>query len=1592
MKKTLLMLMLWPLFALAQNPSELLVRWEGTRIGWSAPTTIPVYYYNTPGGTLTTPTALSSANISGSGISFNSFEQYTGYSSNNWPTANSIDYSKYYQVTLTAGSGKMITLKHFMFNYDGYVSSYRIMYQKSSTGAPSDASFGTNGTLLKTGVNATGSNNTNIACPFSAGVYLNPGETLYVRIYGYNVDQYNNKWFLKQGNQVNQTANPGSVGPALYGVVSNAGGVVAADDSKTTTENQAVNIDVLANDSATNTTFGVVTIDTPSANGTAAVQPNKTITFTPATGFFGTTTFKYKVAGADGSNSIATVTVTVTPFASPTANADTATTGQNIPVTVNVLANDTAGDGTITGVTITGQPANGTAAVSGNNIVYTPAPTFTGTNTIQYKITDSNNKFATGTVTVTVVAVQPAAAVNDVVSTAKNTPITIAVTGNDTMGNSAMTSLVVASNPANGTAVVSGTGIIYTPANNFVGTDSFTYTITNAYNTSSTATVTVDVLQPAPTGALCGTYYIGTGGDFTTITAAVNALNQYGVSCPVTFLLTNTLYKNIGTNNNPNSEAFPITINQFSGSSASNIVTFKPAPNKNVRIEAFRDNATGEYTGVPAVFKLNGADNIIFDGSNVDGGTTRNMFIVNSSFTGPVGGSNDYSDRSVIWVASESASNGANNITVKYAQIKQTYKNTADNYCVGIYSGNNALAGNNELNIGEAYTTNSNLTITGNDFINVKQGVYINGNAAVPTQNVVIHQNDLGAENNTETIIQPAALKNVSGFEFTENLIYKLYRNTAAASLVSSGIYVSGNSSNGFILKNDIKDMTKTLDEGIWFGGIVLETTNANANITVANNFILNVISNNASNYKGNGHGIIVAGGGGYKIYHNTVALNNNQSGSGIGYSAALYVDNGTALDVRNNIFVNNQTTTNTRRTAIAVKAHYSNMNSIFSHLDYNALFSTDAVAFVANNWTVGDIESFQSPDYLASLGAWKTLTGKDANSVNFNPIFASATDLHLAAGNGAIDNDGTHIAAVTKDIDGQVRHNVNPSMGADEYGSVGAPAPGSNEGVYCSSSTTWDGTSWSNGNPSADKDVIFRGNFTQIGGVFYACSVFVEGNAQVNFMSESNAIVTHTVSVATGASLTFESSSNLIQLQNTQNSGNVTVKRQSSKLKRLDYTIWGSPVTGTQTLLQFSPLTMTNRFYYYNVSTNQYMAYTAPQSTTFTKGKGYLIRVPNNHPENVPTVFEGVFNGTPNNGNVYVPLTYLSATQCYNAVGNPYPSPISVTDFIDANIDNIEGTIYVWRKTNDPTKTSYGTITKVGYTRNAAPGGENDLVSDPFAIDPSGVLNTGQGFLVKATGNVNLVFKNNMRKAKNTNKFFRMSGENAADENTGLVASRVWLNVTNSTDAFTQTMIAYTAQGTTAYDNGIDGKALLDGGITLYSVADDTKLAIQARPEFTDTDIVTLGFKTSVAGTFTISIDRVDGVFAGNQAVYVKDNVTGTIHNLKDSSYSFISETGTFDNRFEIMYINSALGTNDPVATPKDVVVYRDGKQVKVQSSQIITGVAVYDIVGKLLYENNTIDATEFTSADINAANQVVIVKVMLDNNQAVAKKIMMN
>jgi hypothetical protein len=1098
--------------------------------------------------------------------------------------------------------------------------------------------------------------------------------------------------------------------------------------------------------------------------------------------------------------------------------------------------------------------------------------------------------------------------------------------------------------------------------------------------------------------ALSGTYHVGAAQPvpFKTITTTVAALNSNGISGPVTLLLDDSTYSNA------TGETFPITFNSITGSSATNTITIKPNTGVNVSVEASNIN---NYTGIPAVIKFNGTDNIIIDGSNETNGTTRNLTFNNKdNITHIV--------RTVIWVASVGSNNGATNIKIKNSNIRQANKNAGSNFCVGVYSGANNTGNNGTMTVAVSAVDNTNLNVSNNNFINVKQGIYINGGTTATT-NVVIHQNDLGAENNTETIIQPACLSNVNGFEYTENLIYNLYRNTTAGSLVAGGIYITGNSRNGYILKNQMRDLIKTETDSHTFAGITLASSNNNANIVVANNFILNVSGYGNSDAALNGHGINVASGGGYKIYNNTVKLQTNQATAG--YSSALYVNQGVlSLDVRNNIFINLQTS-GTRRTAIMVKGLKSQINSIFSFLDYNDYYSLDQLGFIANANSVGQINWPQNPDYLDTLQEWKTTTGKDANSVNVNPEFTSTTNLHLTTNNFALDNLGTPLAAITKDIDGQIRNTSTPDMGADEFGAVQLPSLGSNTGVYCASSTTWNGTAWSNGTPTAEKDAIFIADFEQDGGIFTSCSIFVEGTAKVLFEGNSNAYVTHNVNVASTAFLTFESGSNLIQIENTQNVGNVMIKRFGSNLKKLDYTFWSSPVTGTQKLQEFSPATLSNRFYTYNTATNTYLSVTSPSTTTFTTGRGYLIRMPNSITGPQATAynaggyrfaFEGIFTGVPNNGNVYVPLVYNGASNNYNGVGNPYPSPISVTDFIDANIDNIEGTIWVWRKDNNPNETSYGTITKMGYTANSAPGGSdngngngNDLIADPFSIDPEGVLNTGQGFIVKAKTNQDLVFRNNMRKSNNYANFFKNPEpqQTPPAQGNSLQASRIWLNVTNSAeDVFSQTLVGYTTQATFAYDNGIDGKAFVDGNVCLYSVIQEEveilKLAIQGRPAFNDTDIVPLGFKTETAGEFIIELDHVNGLFSGEQEIYIKDNVTGVTHNIKESDYTFTSEVGTYESRFEVVYMKGELGTGDTELAAQDVVVYRNAQRVGVQSPEEIKSITIYDVQGKIIYQNNTVNSFEFVSSGLTATQQMLIVSLQLEGGQVVSKKIMMN
>jgi len=255
------------------------------------------------------------------------------------------------------------------------------------------------------------------------------------------------------------------------------------DDSARTGFGVPVTLDVLANDTGSDLVLDSVGT---SAGGTTAIDPDGTITFTPALGFTGDASFAYTAKDSVGQTASANVTVTV--VALPVAVADAAKTGAGAPVTVDALANDSGSGLSVTSV---GTTADGVAAINADGtITFTPAAGFSGDASFTYTVTDEVGQAATATVTVTVIAAP--VATDDAAQTGVDIPVTVDVLANDS--GTGLTVTAVGSS-TNGAATINADGTVtFTPAAGFDGVTSFTYTVTDEVGQTATATVTVTVL------------------------------------------------------------------------------------------------------------------------------------------------------------------------------------------------------------------------------------------------------------------------------------------------------------------------------------------------------------------------------------------------------------------------------------------------------------------------------------------------------------------------------------------------------------------------------------------------------------------------------------------------------------------------------------------------------------------------------------------------------------------------------------------------------------------------------------------------------------------------------------------------------------------------------------------------------------------------------------------------------------------------------------------------------------------------------------------------------------------------------------------
>ncbi len=480
---------------------------------------------------------------------------------------------------------------------------------------------------------------------------------------------------------------------------------------------------------------------------------------------------------------------------------------------------------------------------------------------------------------------------------------------------------------------------------------------------------------------------------------------------------------------------------------------------------------TGAIGNSPLI-KIFGS-NVTIDGSNTVGGTTRDLTITNTSITAPqvlnVGSGDAAAPVSNVTLKNATIINGVNtsaavvfnnagttsaggyfnNILVENNSVQKAYFGFYTLAAIApgngsiTYRGNDlSSTGANSITLGAIYlqgvdggiienntignflatapyskraiwlaTGTVNSTIKGNTISNI---TYTGTTTSLASNAITVSSGNTGAVVNANIVISENNISNIA----------------SSSSTITSAIQIAGSataSTSGVsILRNKISNIKNSNTGGYAAVGIYLNGfgTAANGGVTVINNFIADVANYgyNGTSYLDNGVGITFNGASsGYKIYNNTISLATNQT-TATGMTAAINVPSSItatgAIDLRNNIFVNTQTTST--RYAIYSAAP----NTVFSNIDFNDYYSSGtALGYLGSaRTTLADIQ---------------TGFGGNVNSKNILPIFTSSTDLHLTTANTTLDNLGTPLADVTTDIDGDSRSATTPDMGADEFTAV---------------------------------------------------------------------------------------------------------------------------------------------------------------------------------------------------------------------------------------------------------------------------------------------------------------------------------------------------------------------------------------------------------------------------------------------------------------------------------------------------------------------------------------------------------------------------
>ncbi|MCP3936503.1 MAG: tandem-95 repeat protein, partial [Actinomycetia bacterium] len=241
-------------------------------------------------------------------------------------------------------------------------------------------------------------------------------------------------------------------------------------------------------------------------NGEATVAEDGTVSLVPDADFHGVVPVTYRLCDEQGECSDGTITFVVEPVNDPpTSKDDLASVNQGEVVTLDVLANDDDIDDDHSELQITDVEVVSTRGsnlepesltTNGNGIVLRVAPEAEGLLLLRYTVTDPSGETSESLVRITVVAINgPPVANDEVISVVEATPTVIDVLANDTDPDNDTLSISSIGDVTSGTATIEGSAVLFVPVGRYVGAASFTYTVVDGGGETSSASVSIDIVD-----------------------------------------------------------------------------------------------------------------------------------------------------------------------------------------------------------------------------------------------------------------------------------------------------------------------------------------------------------------------------------------------------------------------------------------------------------------------------------------------------------------------------------------------------------------------------------------------------------------------------------------------------------------------------------------------------------------------------------------------------------------------------------------------------------------------------------------------------------------------------------------------------------------------------------------------------------------------------------------------------------------------------------------------------------------------------------------------------------------------------------------